>query len=154
VLPVVGVAALIAGVGVEIGFFALVIPGIVLWIRLLVVPQAAAIERGGVRDALRNSWQLTREHGSHIFGLLLVFVILALGVVFGARAFDAGSSTSAGNVALGIAVNTIIASFTALATALLYFRPARSPRANTGCSRGCESGELRYSWIRRVGCRG
>jgi hypothetical protein len=121
VLPVVGVSALIAGVGVEIGFLALVIPGIVLWVRLLVVPQAAAIERGGVRNALGSSWRLTRDYGSHIFGLLLVFVILALGVVFGARVLDAGSSTSAGNVALGIAVNTIIASFTALATALLYF---------------------------------
>jgi hypothetical protein len=121
VLPVVGVAALIAGVGVEIGFLALVIPGIVLWIRLSVVPQAAAIERDGVRNALRSSWRLTREHGSHIFGLLLVFGILAVGVVLGATALDAGTSTSAGSVALGIAVNTIIASFTALATALLYF---------------------------------
>jgi hypothetical protein len=121
VLPVVGVAALIAGVGVEIGFFALVIPGIVLWIRLLVVPQAAAIERNGVRDALRSSWRLTRDHGSHTFGLLLAMVIPTLGVVLGVRALDVGSSTSAGNVALGIAVNTIIASFTALVTALLYF---------------------------------
>ncbi len=121
VLPVVGVSALIAGVGVEIGLLALVIPGVVLWVRLVVVPQAAAIERSGVRNALRGSWRLTRGHGSHIFGLLLAFTILALGVVFGARVLDAGSSMSAGNVALGIAVNTIIASFTALATALLYF---------------------------------
>lgn len=121
VLPVVGVAALIAGVGVEIGLFALVIPGIVLWIRLSVVPQAAAIEREGVREALRSSWRLTRDHGSHIFGLLLVMVIPTLGMVLGVRALDPRASTSAGNVALGIAVNTIIASFTALATALLYF---------------------------------
>ncbi len=56
-----------------------------------------------------------------LFGLLLVMVIPTLGVVLGVRALDAGSSTSAGNVALGIAVNTITASFTALATALLYF---------------------------------
>jgi hypothetical protein len=73
VLPIVGVSALVAGVGVEIGLFALVIPGIALWIRLFVVPQAAAIERDGVRNALRSSWRLTREHGSHIFGLLAVF---------------------------------------------------------------------------------
>jgi hypothetical protein len=121
VLPVVGVSALIAGVGVEIGLLALVIPGIVLWIRLSVVAQAAAIERGGVRDALRSSWRLTRDHGSHIFGLFLVFAIPGLGIALGARALGAGSSASAGNVALGIAVNTIIVSFTALATALLYF---------------------------------
>lgn len=121
VLPVVGMAALIAGVGVEIGLFALVIPGIVLWIRLSVVPQAAAIERNGVREALRSNWRLTRDHGSHIFGLLIVFGILGVGVAVGVRALDPGASTSAGDVALGIVVNTIIASFTALATALLYF---------------------------------
>lgn len=121
VLPVVGVAALIAGVGVEIGLFALVIPGIVLWTRLSVVPQAAAIERDGVREALRSSWRLTRDHGSHILGLLILFAILGVGVALGTRALDPGASTSAGNVALGIAVNTIIASFIALATALLYF---------------------------------
>jgi hypothetical protein len=121
VLPVVGVSALIAGIGVEIGLFALAIPGIVLWIRLSVVPQAAAIEWGGVREALRRSWRLTHGHGSHILGLFFVFAIPTLGLVFGARALDAGSNTSAGNVALGIALDTIIASFTALATALLYF---------------------------------
>lgn len=42
-------------------------------------------------------------------------------MTLGTRALDPGASTCAGNVALGIAVNTIIASFTALATALLYF---------------------------------
>ncbi len=67
VLPVVGVAALVAGIGVEIGLFALVIPGIVLWIRPSVVPQAAAIERDEVREALGSSWRLTRDRGSHIF---------------------------------------------------------------------------------------
>lgn len=120
VLPVAGVSALIAGVAVEVGFFALVIPGVVLWVRLAVVAQAAAVERGGVRDALRSSWRLTRDHGSHIFGVLLV-TAPALAVVFGARAFESGAGTSVGDVALGIAVNTIVASFAALVTALLYF---------------------------------
>lgn len=121
VLPVVGVSALIAGVAVGVGLFALLIPGIVLGIRFAVVAQAAAIERGGVRDALRSSWRLTREHGSHILGLYVVLAIPALAVVLGARALDPGSATGAGSVALGVAVNTVVASFTALVSALLYF---------------------------------
>jgi hypothetical protein len=135
VLPVVGVAALIAGVGVEIGFFALVIPGVVLWVRLFVVPQAAAIEQDGVRGALRSSWRLTRHQGWHVLGVILLFVVVAGGVVLGARALDVGSGTSAGDVALGIALNTIIVSFAALMTALVYFdllarrEPTRAARA-------------------------
>ena len=55
VLPIVALVALVAGVAIEIGFLALVIPGLILSIRLSVVAQAAAVERGGVRAALRRS---------------------------------------------------------------------------------------------------
>jgi hypothetical protein len=55
VLPVVGAVAVIADAGTELGFFALLIPGFVLWVRLIVVAQTAAIERVGVRPALRRS---------------------------------------------------------------------------------------------------
>jgi hypothetical protein len=121
VLPIVAIAALVAGVGIEIGFFALLIPGIVLWIRLSVVAQAAAIEQDGVRPALRRSWQLTHPHQEHILGLLFVVGVLAVGVAVGALALTTGSGSSPGTVALGIALNTIVTSFTALTTAVLYF---------------------------------
>jgi hypothetical protein len=121
VLPIVGAAAVIADVGTELGFFALLIPGIVLWIRLIVVAQAAAIEQTGVRPALRRSWQLTRGHEWHVLGLILVVGIPVGTVSVGALLLTTGSGTSAGAVALGIVVNTVLASFSALTTALLYF---------------------------------
>ena len=121
VLPIVGAAAVIADVGTELGFFALLIPGIVLWIRLIVVAQAAAIEQAGVRPALRRSWQLTRPHQGHILGLILVVGALVVGVSLGVFALTTGSGSSPGALALGIAVNTIVTSFTALTTAVLYF---------------------------------
>jgi hypothetical protein len=121
VLPIVGAAAVIADVGTEVGFLALLIPGIVLSIRLIVVAQAATIEQAGVRPALRRSWQLTRGREWHVLGLILV-----VGVPFGAVSISAfllttGSGTSAGAIALGIVLNTVLASFSALTTALLYF---------------------------------
>lgn len=76
VLPTVAVAALIAGLAIEIGLLALVIPGIILWVRLCVVAQAAAVEPGGVRVALRRSWRLTRLDQGHILGLLLLVMAL------------------------------------------------------------------------------
>jgi hypothetical protein len=121
VLPIVGAAAVVADVGTELGFFALLIPGIVLWIRLVVVAQAAAIERVGVRPALRRSWQLTRGREWHVLGLILVVGVPVAAVSVGALLFTTGGGTSAGAVAIGIVVNTVLVSFSALTTALLYF---------------------------------
>jgi hypothetical protein len=121
VLPIVGAAAVIADAGTELGFFALLIPGIVLWIRLIVVAQAAAIEQAGVRPALRRSWELTRGREWHVLWLILVVGIPVGTVSVGALLLITGSGTSAGAVALGIVVNTVLASFSALTTALLYF---------------------------------
>ncbi len=152
VLPVVGVAALIAGVGVEIGFFALVIPGIVLWIRLSVVPQAAAIERDGVREALRSSWRLTRDHGSHIFGLLIAFAILGVGVTLGTRARSRGQHVRRQCGARNCGEHDHRVVHRACHRSALL-RPALPPGANTDCSCGGESVEPCCWWVRRVGCR-
>jgi hypothetical protein len=121
VLPTVAVAALIAGVWIEVGLLALLVPGLILWVRLSVVAQAAAVEPEGVRPALRRSWHLTSFDQGHILGLLLIVGALVAGSVLGARALGTGSGSSLGVLALGIAINTIVASFTALTTALLYF---------------------------------
>lgn len=135
VLPTVAVAALIAGVAIDIGILALVIPGLILWVRLCVVAQTAAVEPGSVRAALRRSWHLTRFDQRHILGLLLLVTVLIAVPFFGVRAFGTGSSSSIGVLTLEIAINTITASFTALTTALLYFDlKAREliPQASTG----------------------
>lgn len=85
------------------------------------VAQAAAIEQAGVRPALRRSWQLTRGHEWHVLGLILVVGVPVGTVSVGALLLTTGSGTSVGAVALGIVVNTVLASFSALTTALLYF---------------------------------
>jgi hypothetical protein len=121
VLPIAGAAAVIAAVGTDLGFFALLIPGIVLSIRLIVVAQAAAIEQAGVRPALRRSWQLTRGHERHVLALGLGVGVPLGAVSVGALVLTTGNGASAGALAIGIIVNTIFASFTALTTALLYF---------------------------------
>ena len=121
VLPVVAAAAFVAGVSIEIGFLALLIPGIILWIRLSVVAQAAAVERGSVRSAWQRSWRLSRHYEGHIFGLLVVVFVLPVSITVGGLMLTSGSGSSPGAVVAGILVNTTISSFTALTTALLYF---------------------------------
>jgi hypothetical protein len=74
-----------------------------------------------VRAALKRSWQLTRNNGWHVLSLYLIIGTLFLGVALGALALTTGTGARPHEVAAGIVINTIIFSFGALATALLYF---------------------------------
>jgi hypothetical protein len=121
VLPVVAAAEIVSGIGIFLGSIALVVPGILLAVRWAVVAQAAALEGEGWTDALRSSRRLTTGHGWHVLGLLLVTGALNAAVLVGARAIPLGSSTGAGSVAVGTTVETLVASFSALTLALLYF---------------------------------
>jgi hypothetical protein len=120
VLPVVAAAEIIAGLGIFGGLILFVFPGIYLLLRWAVVAQAAAIERTDWLGALRRSGELVRGNYLRVFGFLIVVEC----VVFGLRAVGvalAGSHTHVLQVVLGIAIETLSRSFTALTTALLYF---------------------------------
>jgi hypothetical protein len=139
VLPVVAAAEIVAGFGIGLGFLALVIPGILLALRWSVVAQTAAVEREGWLPSLRRSGQLTQGNYGHIFGLLLVTGVLGLVMGIVSTALHGGES-SAGSIAVGIAVHTIVASFSALTMAILYL----DLRVRHGDSRvGREPDELR-----------
>jgi hypothetical protein len=110
-----------ANIGIALGFIALIVPGILLSLRWAVVAQAAALGDEGWLAALRSSRRLTATHYEHVFGLLFLTGVLAFMVLFGARAIPLGSTSGAVSVVVGIAVETVIASFAALTLALLYF---------------------------------
>jgi hypothetical protein len=121
VLPVVAAASIISGLGIALGFVALIVPGVLLTLRWFVVAQAAAIEHEGWLPALRRSGRLTEGHYGHIFvfavyiGLIVVVPTLLIGFGFGHH------STTVASFAVGLIVQVITRSFGALATALLYF---------------------------------
>jgi hypothetical protein len=114
VLPVVAAAEIAAGFGIGLGLLAFLIPGIYLLIRWAVVAQAAALEHPDWMGALRRSGELTRGHYLHVFGLL----ILGLS---GIASSISGGRPRASDVIIEILIGTIIRSFTALTTAILYF---------------------------------
>jgi hypothetical protein len=120
VLPVVAAAQIVAALGIAIGLFAFIIPGVFLLIRWAVVAQVAAIERTDWLGALRRSGELVRGEYLHVFGLLFVAAAFNLAVTLGAEAI-VGTKARAGDVVLGIAAATLTRSFTALATAILFF---------------------------------
>ena len=130
VLPVVAASVIAAGIGIGLGFIALIVPGVLLALRWSVVAQVAAVDQEGWLPSLRRSGELTAGHYRHILGLLVVVGLLTGGVAAGARAIPVGSGSDAVSVLLGIAVHTLTASFSALITAILYFDlRARSARS-------------------------
>jgi hypothetical protein len=121
VLAVVVAAQIVAGIGIGVGLLAFVVPGVYLWIRWAVVAQAAALEHTDWMGALRRSGELVRGNYLHVFGLVVVTTAVNLGLSEAAGAISRGSKTTATDVIVGIAVGTLIRSFAALTTALLYF---------------------------------
>lgn len=121
VVPVVAAATIISGLGIALGFLALIVPGIVLMLRWAVVAQAAAIEHEGWLPALRRSHQLTAGHYLHIFAFLVITGMIAgLPLILGSAAF-ASDGVSVAAFLGGLAIVVITASFAALASALLYY---------------------------------
>jgi hypothetical protein len=74
-LPLMG-ASILAGVGMVIGLFLLVLPGLVLlaWWSLLV--PAVVLEGHGPRAALRRSRELVRGHGVKVFTTMVISVVI------------------------------------------------------------------------------
>lgn len=120
VLPVVAAASIAAGLGIAAGFLALVVPGIFLAVRWAVVAQAAAAQPGDWTQAISRSWRLTRGRGVHVLAVLLAAGVVNELIHLATRSVHI-SSRAAGAVAVGIAGDTVTASFAALITALLYF---------------------------------
>lgn len=144
VLPLVAAAALVGSVGVTAAFvaiavalsavgagvlaFLLLIPGVLVFIRLSVVAQAAAVEQDGVMHALRRSWQITRGCGLHVFGLLFVVgAVTKVAVALGGLAVTSASHPSPGAIALGIVVDHGCLVYGAYSGTAL-FRSDRPPR--------------------------
>ncbi len=120
VLPVVAAAQIVAGIGIALGLLVLIVPGVILAIRWAVVAQAAAVERTDWLGALRRSGRLARGNYLHVLALIVLVTGVNVALSLAGESIT-GSSRAAGAVILGIAVQTIIRSFAALVTAVLYF---------------------------------
>lgn len=120
-LPVVAAATIMSWLGIVLGFFLLIVPGVILLLRWYVVAQAAAIEGEGWLPALRRSRQLVEGNYRHVIVLALYILVITIvpSVLLG-RAFGHETTTVASFV-VGVLLTVLTGSFSALITALLYF---------------------------------
>lgn len=126
VFPRVLAVVVVSTIGVLLGLLALILPGLYLFVRWFVAPQAAVVEDPGTTmGALRRSAALVRGRWWRTAAVVLLLVVVG-GVVATVIAlpFDLlGDQVDSGAVALAgvILGETVAVSFTALVATLLYF---------------------------------
>ena len=125
VTPLIGpvaIASILAGIGITIGLFLLIIPGLLLITAWCLIVPAIVLEGAGPFNAFGRSWQLVRASFWNVFGLLfMVFVILfaadiVIGLIFGWLPHFLGHFLSS------VIAGTLVAPFIAVVTTLVYFR--------------------------------
>jgi len=135
VTPVFGrliLVGLVAGVGILIGFVAIIVPGLILITVWSVIAPVVVLERPPGLRALRRSRELVRGSGWPVFGVILVLVV---GVnVFAAVIEAVGDSAGTGaGIVVTVVVQILTAPLAALAASVLYFELlARAPAPAAG----------------------
>ncbi|MDA0338892.1 MAG: hypothetical protein O2910_03490 [Proteobacteria bacterium] len=124
VLPVIGVALLV-GIGTAIGTLLLVVPGIILMTMWAVAIPAAVLERPGVIASITRSAELTKGNRWQVFGLYVVYAVIALviGLIFGGAAV-AGSMGGGGGglifVIFSVLFTAALQAYFGVAVTVLY----------------------------------
>jgi hypothetical protein len=119
-LRILSLAVLLSGIGIFFGFLVFIVPGVLLAIRWAVVAQAGALEATSWRDALHRSVKLTEGDEGHVFWLLAILWLIAA-VPIGIHIVVFGASNTVGSFVVATAFSVLLSSFTALATAFLYY---------------------------------
>jgi hypothetical protein len=123
VTPVLGkliLIAIVAGVGILIGFILIVIPGLVLATLWSVAAPVVVLERPAGLRALGRSRELVRGNGWNVFAVILLLVILVGFVGSGIEVAGDAAGTAVGLV-VRVVVGVLTAPISALAAAVLYF---------------------------------
>jgi hypothetical protein len=119
-LAIVSPAVLLSWLGITAGLIALIVPGVLLYLRWSVVAQTASLEAKDWRQALARSRLLTYGRYRHVFALLLLVAVitwspsLVIHIIFGLK-------TTVASFLIDAVISIPVSSFTALATAMLYF---------------------------------
>lgn len=116
--------SILFGLGVAVGLFFLLIPGLILLVMWSVVAPVTVIERPGVFAAFRRSQELVRGNGWNVFAVIVV-VFLAVIVISVAVVLLASPLGPVGQALVQWAVNAVLAPLTALSASVIYFALVR-----------------------------
>jgi hypothetical protein len=123
VTPVLGtliIAAIVVGIATFFGLIACILPGIALLTLWAVVAPAIVIERLGVFEAMGRSWNMVKTSFWQTLGVIFVFWVITLVVVFIAGLISVGGGTVVYAIVSWI-VAFLLAPLQALASSHLFF---------------------------------
>src|SRR4029078_6884284 len=118
-LPLVGLA-IVAGIGIAIGFVLFIIPGLILLTIWSVAAPVMVVEHPGVFAALGRSRDLVRGYGWPVFGTIILAALIDFAGNAVAAVVASGLSDGGTAIVNWIAA-TLPAPIVALASAALYF---------------------------------
>ena len=125
VTPVLGpliVAGILAGIGITIGLVLLIVPGLFLLTIWAVIAPVIVIERRGALDSFGRSRELVRGHGWQVFGVIVVLFLVQFIITAVLNAIaNSVSDSFVGYTISDLIVRVLVAPFTALAAAVLFF---------------------------------
>src|SRR5215475_9474544 len=121
ILPVIG-ASILASIGIAIGFFLLIVPGLILLTYWCLIVPFIVIGGAGVFDSFGHSMRTVRGYAWRVFGTyVLVFLILiAFAIVLGFILILLPLWLR--NFVNNLVTGTLIAPFLALVATLIYYR--------------------------------
>jgi hypothetical protein len=118
-VPLLGLA-IVAGIGIAIGFVLIIVPGLILLTIWSVAAPVMVIEQPGMFAALGRSRDLVRGYGGPVFGTIVLAALIDLAVNIVAAVVASGLS-DAGTAIVNWIAATLTAPIFALPLAALYF---------------------------------
>ncbi len=122
--PVLGqllLVGIVAAVGVALGLFLIIIPGLYLLTIWSVAAPVVVLEHPPGLAALGRSRELVRGNGWQVFGVIFVLGILVV-VLSGGLEFAAESAGAGIGIVVRVILGVLTAPLSALAAAVLYFQ--------------------------------
>jgi hypothetical protein len=123
IVPVIGqvmVVAIVAAIGVLVGFVFFIVPALVLITYWSVAVPVIVVERPPGLAALGRSWELVRGNGWQVFGVIVLFVV-ALSLLVGGIDYAAESAGTGSGLAVTVVLGVLTQPIPALGAAVLYF---------------------------------
>jgi hypothetical protein len=132
----IAVASILAGIGIALGFVALVIPGLILLTIWLFIVPVIVLENSSIGDSFGRSRELVRGYGMNVFGVIVltILLIIAFDIVLGLILLFLPDELS--RFISDVVSGTVTAPFITLTWTLLYFRMLAAKEPATGASGG------------------